>query len=189
MLITDVKVSFSDTTKTIFQVNIPEKCPHCGKSMSPRVYSGFSDKNHGYRNRVNGFRDGTNKKFCLVLQCVLCNAFYIGNFEPYGMNASGDITSYRHVEVSYIPPVLTDIPDNVSEISERFGEIYKQSLQAKEYGLNEIYGMGLRKSLEFLVKDFAIYLVKKDSKESSNSEKEIDTIKTQALGLTISSKF
>ncbi|CAK1228635.1 hypothetical protein [Fructobacillus tropaeoli] len=185
MLITDVQIKFSEGLVNIKHVSIPERCPHCGKNMSPRVYSGFSNHKNGY-SKNNGYPEsGTKRVFCLVLQCVLCNSFYIGNFKANKFDSEGIITNYGYIDVSYIPPISNDIPENVSEISERFSGIYNQSLKAKEYGLTEIYGMGLRKSLEFLVKDFAIYLSKLNSDDSA----KIDSIKAQSLGQVISSNF
>ena len=36
-----------------------------------------------------------------------------------------------------------------------FVQIYKQSVVAETFGLHQLHGIGLRKALEFLVKDFA----------------------------------
>ncbi|CAK1224204.1 hypothetical protein R55214_HHFBAMCI_01563 [Fructobacillus evanidus] len=185
MLITDAKIEFSDQPAIIQHVSIPEKCPHCGKNMSPRIYSGFSEDSYDYWDKNHNHHNGTKQKFCIVLQCVLCNSFYLGNFKADQFDSYGKILNYGYIEVSYIPPISNDIPENVSEISERFSGIYNQSLKAKEYGLTEIYGMGLRKSLEFLVKDFAIYLSKLNSDDSA----KIDSIKAQSLGQVISSNF
>ena len=41
-------------------------------------------------------------------------------------------------------------------IPSRFKKIYMQSLEAEHRGLDEIAGMGYRKAIEFLVKDWAI---------------------------------
>jgi hypothetical protein len=41
-------------------------------------------------------------------------------------------------------------------MSPRFVEIYHQAESAEQFGLTELCGVGYRKALEFLVKDFAI---------------------------------
>lgn len=187
MLITNAKIQFSDRPAIIEHVSIPEKCPHCGKNMSPRIYSGFSEYTHEYSDRHGIHHTGTNQKFCIVLQCVLCNSFYLGNFKADQTDANGKILNYGYIEVSYIPPITTNIPDQVDSVSDRFGGIYNQALKAKEYGLNEIYGMGLRKALEFLVKDFAIYLSKINTNDKDQEEAE--KIKSQSLGQVISNDF
>ena len=53
-------------------------------------------------------------------------------------------------------PKDEDVPDSVQTLSPTFVEIYNQSAAAEAFGLTEIDGIGLRKALEFLVKDFAI---------------------------------
>lgn len=188
MLITDVKIRFSDQPATIQHVSIPEKCPHCGKNMSPRIYSGFSEDEYRYLDNNNNIYTGTEQKFCIVLQCVLCESFYLGNFKADQIDPNGKILNYGYIEVSYIPPITTNIPDQVDSVSERFSGIYNQALKAKEYGLSEIYGMGLRKALEFLVKDFAIYLSKRNTDDKEQEEKA-EKIKSQSLGQVISNNF
>lgn len=49
-------------------------------------------------------------------------------------------------------PEILDIPE-----PSKFIKTYLQSLQAEHLGLNEIAGMGYRKSIEYLVKDWAIH--------------------------------
>lgn len=56
-------------------------------------------------------------------------------------------------------PVLSSVhlfDKKIDEISPKFNEIYKQALAAEVSNLNEIAGLGYRKSLEFLIKDIAI---------------------------------
>lgn len=46
--------------------------------------------------------------------------------------------------------------ENITNLSPQFDKIYNQALAAELSGLDEIAGLGYRKALEFLVKDFAI---------------------------------
>ena len=48
-----------------------------------------------------------------------------------------------------------EIKEEIREISPRFYEIYGQCKNAKNEGFTELYGMGFRKALECLVKDYA----------------------------------
>ena len=50
-----------------------------------------------------------------------------------------------------------DFDDKLKEVSPQFAKVYNQALKAEEYSLDEIAGLGYRKALEFLIKDFAIY--------------------------------
>lgn len=64
----------------------------------------------------------------------------------------------------YSFPQLLDLPSAasmefdkyVSELSPSFCEICNQSYQAEQMGLKQVAGVGYRKSLEFLVKDYLI---------------------------------
>jgi len=42
------------------------------------------------------------------------------------------------------------------EISPQFAEIFSQATHAEEYGLDEVAGVGYRKSLEYLIKDYCV---------------------------------
>lgn len=48
-------------------------------------------------------------------------------------------------------------PDEITKLSPAFVQIYHQAEQAENSGLSDICGLGYRKALEFLIKDFAIH--------------------------------
>jgi len=64
--------------------------------------------------------------------------------------------------------------DEIAALSPTFVEVSNQVLAAESAGLEQLVGMGLRKALEFLVKDFAI------STDESDDAKE--QIKSKLLG-------
>ena len=55
--------------------------------------------------------------------------------------------------------------EKIVALSPQFDKIYNQALAAESSGLDEIAGLGYRKSLEFLVKDFAIHEHPNDSED------------------------
>ena len=55
--------------------------------------------------------------------------------------------------------------DNIKSLSPDFCKIYNESYRAEQQGLTEICGMGYRKALEFLIKDYAISLNPNNSEE------------------------
>lgn len=65
----------------------------------------------------------------------------------------------------------------VTQLSPQFDKIYNQALAAETACLDEIAGLGYRKSIEFLVKDFAIHLNPDDA----------ETIKSRPLAQCIKS--
>ena len=67
------------------------------------------------------------------------------------------------------------IPKEVEEVSPQFVEIMKQVAVAEASNLNQLVGIGLRKALEFLIKDFV----------SREHPSEVEKIKSVQLGICI----
>ena len=57
----------------------------------------------------------------------------------------------------------------ILELSPSFCEIYNQAYIAQQQNLDKISGMGYRKALEFLVKDYAIFLKPEDKDKIKNA--------------------
>ncbi|PTJ53950.1 hypothetical protein BU012_02340 [Mammaliicoccus sciuri] len=75
-----------------------------------------------------------------------------------------------------MPETLFEYPSEIDEISAEFNNIITQSSNAEALGYDHLAGIGYRKAIEFLVKD---YLIKcKDADE--------DKISTKQLGQCIS---
>ncbi|MBZ1540170.1 hypothetical protein Q8A50_05760 [Leuconostoc mesenteroides] len=162
----DVTFRGSSSYRTYFE--IPNLCPHCGEKMSPRYCYGLSRQTHDDRDET--------ATAGLLLQCVSCEKYFSRMFLLNKLNDNG---APQEIELSYNPPIHANIPENIGTISDSFSEIYMQALQAKQAGLDQIYGMGLRKALEFLVKDFGIYLHPEASED----------IKKRQLGYVIDKYF
>ncbi|EOS8006309.1 DUF4145 domain-containing protein, partial [Enterococcus hirae] len=52
--------------------------------------------------------------------------------------------------------IKVDLPENIEKVSPTFVSIYTQATKAASEKLDQIAGVGYRKSLEFLIKDYAI---------------------------------
>lgn len=114
-----------------------------------------------------------NKSFSLYCECPSCGkpfiAFYneINDEEEYGF----EIKFAENLEfLAPTVPVSKVFDNKISDISPNFIEIYNQSISAESYKLNQIAGMGYRKALEFLIKDYCIY---------KNSDKKDEILKIQ----------
>lgn len=101
-----------------------------------------------------------------------CGALFLAEFDHWR----------RHTESGYelrrlfpLYPKKPDVPDEVVKISPAFLALYQQALAADHHGLDDLFGMGLRKSLEFLIKDYCI---------QAHPDKE-EIIKKQFLGTVI----
>ena len=127
-------------------LEIPKSCPICDTgNVSPPV-SAF----HMF--------DGTSYRFTVYAEyyCPKCNQLYLVrsyNMKPISPDNPLRISSYSHNNHDNI----LEIPDEISTISSEFPEIYSQALQSERKGLNQLTGIGLRKALEYLVKDYSIY--------------------------------
>ena len=89
----------------------------------------------------------------VVFRCVVpaCAEIFIGNYVL--VQSAG-----RYMLNSLAPKtaVVPAIPETIKAVSTRFVTVYSQASEAEAHGLDEMFGIGLRKALEFLVKDYAI---------------------------------
>jgi len=123
----------------------PNKCPFCHKTITPNFL-------HGHRN---------NNVMEVVLVCpnLSCKKSFIGYYDNVlnqYFNFNGQTTVGNLVGKEF--------SDTVKSISENFITIYNQAYSAEQQGLTEICGVGFRKALEFLIKDYII-INKPDEKE------------------------
>lgn len=138
-----------------------KSCPICNSKISPIYLYGKSFFN--------------KKSFSLFCECPSCGksfvAFY-NSLQNKGITSAS--THYFADNLEYLAPTFPAVKvfdDKISNLSPNFVETYNQSLSAETYNLNQIAGMGYRKSLEFLVKDYCVY---------KNSDKE-ETITRMSL--------
>lgn len=117
---------------------LPDLCPVCQTAM---LITGPTGK------LVVDAHGNLQVPFICVSQT--CTALFIAYYRPVGG---------EHFQSDGFCPTLpvTRTFGEVEEISPRFAEIYNQSISAESHGLTEICGMGLRKALEFLIKDYVI---------------------------------
>lgn len=143
-------------------------CPHCFEKIpfSPIYISKLDTR--------------LSKNFFISLQCIDCQHYSI--FEYHINNMENDkagfgISPYSTtlIEYSYNLQIKVTLPENIDQISSAFIRIYKQAAMAEAYGLNDICGLGYRKSAEFLIKDYAIKL----------NPEEIDDVKARPLNQVI----
>lgn len=138
-------------------LTVPDTCPICHHSVDAR--------------RVTGALTAADGR---TLQCLFqctresCRSLFIGYYvgTPGGFQLQG--TAPR-------APTERQFPNEVKELSPTFVTVYNQAMAAEAAGLDEISGMGLRKALEFLIKDFAV----------GEHPTEADAIRKKALGACV----
>nr|DAH05027.1 MAG TPA: hypothetical protein [Caudoviricetes sp.] len=86
--------------------------------------------------------------------CHNCEKTFLGN---YHIRRYYDITDLRGFEPVY-DVEEREFSKHIKDLSPDFCSIYNQAYASQQYRLNDISGMAYRKALEFLVKDYAIFL-------------------------------
>lgn len=133
---------YSDKTASLEQVS---ECPICKSAIKPmHLNSVFLVEDNIAHIESHEF-------------CTNCNHSFICSREAE-MASSGSITkiaSIKSVEPQKFKQMAFD--NALKELSPQFVKIYNQALAAETSGLDEIAGLGYRKALEFLVKDFIIH--------------------------------
>ena len=153
-----VEVSVAIDVKNI------DYCPICHKGVEPI--------------NLNNYLIGSKSNILQrIYRCPRnqCGRIFLAN---YSQSLNG-VFQLRYLEPRQHeePP----LPDLLKENFSDFCKIYKQAIIADEMNLKEIAGMGLRKSLEFLIKDFVIKKLKNDNA----GEEKINEVKKLFLGTCI----
>jgi hypothetical protein len=116
----------------------PDECPICHSKIIPRMLY------------VHG-RDNAGVNIEVVYSCPnsKCNQLFIAYFFR-----GTDVHDLRGA-LPFEPTPVT-LPKVIQDISPAFCEIYGQAHKAEQFGINQISGIGYRKALEFLIKDYLI---------------------------------
>ncbi|MDS6330274.1 hypothetical protein REJ83_018385 [Clostridioides difficile] len=113
------------------------RCPRCGDGIDP-IY------------RINVENDFD---LVVVYICPLCKEMIVVKYiRKLAMNRDSD--EWQIAEIYPKSNIVRKFPDSIKEISSRFCSVYKQAESALNNDLNEICGMGFRKALEVLIKDY-----------------------------------
>lgn len=138
----------------IFPQSIPDKCPMCHYNITPVFcHARYSTQSH--------FKD-----YEIIWRCP--------NQSCYHLFITRYIDGVAKESVPKIPE-LPVVDTNLIKVSARFYDIYRQSIAAKTYGLLELVGMGLRKALEVLIKDYC----------SEKNQQDVEDIKSMSLNACI----
>lgn len=122
------------------------KCPLCHVALHPDVLSALLFEYRLY----------------VVHRCPNCeDVFYATYFNQADTYFLSDVFPNRFENVA--------LPESIETLSPKFSEVYSQAESAEEQGLTEICGMGYRRALEFLVKD---YLCQNDSEHEEEIQKQ-----------------
>lgn len=149
----------NDGKSYTISIDPPRRCPYCESGIDARFLSAFFVG---------------SKSLSALYFCPLCEEIFTVR---YGLLVSygAEINTYP-IDILPHSQTTNKFPSDVVAISPKFAEIVKQAELAEKSGLNEICGLGYRKALEFLVKDYA----------SMIHPEEVEQIRTLQLSPCIS---
>ena len=130
----------------------PDECPFCHKSIIPKFLTGI------YINPLLH-----TPIIETIFQCPSneCNEIFISYyFKPDRVYGSSN-------QFHYYQTMFGNLKQNVfsktiETVSKDYCKIFEEAFSAEQFGLKQICGVGYRKSLEFLIKDYLINVRKKD---------------------------
>lgn len=143
-------VKLNTNAGTLAIHGMPDHCPYCHRSVTP--------------NALYGHLNSHVLEVFMWCPDARCKRAFIAYYDAY----SG--TEYHfHGAVSQGELKAVKFSETVEAISPAFSLLYGQAFVAEQQGLTEICGVGYRKALEFLVKD---YTIRKYSDKQSEIEKK-----------------
>ena len=131
--------------------NLPNHCPSCSLGINPEFITGYF-----YPDSYT-LVDGSQKIVWQIYWCPACENLFLKTFTAvvHQNNPGVNLTALNYTEKLFpIPCSNTKFSEGVEKLSPSFVKIYHQAEKAENEGLDEICGIGYRKSLEFLVKDY-----------------------------------
>lgn len=148
--------------------NTTSFCPRCNSAIEPVFLFGY----------INNLEKDL---FSVFLNCNACHNTFISN---YKFTKEIEIGYKNYLDSSLIcsePISVTkkSFSDEINKLSPNFVRVYNQAFAAEQSELDDICGMGYRKAVEFLAKDYAIHI---------NPDKE-DDIKSSYLSTCINTYF
>lgn len=153
-----MKVKYDNWENSETNVTVTDICPNCGRGIEPIL------KDSSF------YKDEDRHILFLTLFCNSCKYAWVDSYD-YLSNYDDAIPRNLH----YYKELPSEFPKEISELSPQGVKTYTQSLQAEVDGYDTLVGIGLRKSLEFIIKDYLIY----------RFPEKTDEIKRKLLGSVI----
>lgn len=157
-----LETHYDDNTGRHVEYNkIPDECPICHFGIDVRIKLAYR-------------RNFAAEDSQVIFQCPRkdCLSFFIGYYkgfpESHNPYILTNIAPEKHLE--------RDFGDIIISISPQFAVIYNESSIAEQLKLTQICGVGYRKALEYLIKDYAIYHAIDDSQKEEIKSKFLSSV-------------
>ena len=145
-------INMFDQRKSNLKFSEETKCPICQARISPQYVEAVLN---------------TPQKASVMNYCCACQSSFITNYQVVERQRT-TASYYDGTLIESVPKYFEEekFSEALSNLSPQFVKIFNQARAAEAYGLDEVAGIGYRKAVEFLVKDFAIH-------ENPDKEEEI----------------
>lgn len=144
-----------DSTITKLEYEDEKVCPICKTTILP--YFIAASLNNSTTASVFCYCGNCEQSFVTMYSVSLITSGRTGSYRI------AQATEKKYSEPNRFEDVFVD--EEIENISPQFVKIFNQALAARAMNLNEIAGLGYRKALEFLVKDYAIKNNKGDAEK------------------------
>jgi hypothetical protein len=131
----------------------PEECPICHRSVHAQERDWT----------IASLDDDLNAVLEIIYQCPRreCQHLFVARYArddvpEQTQTGFPGLQYFRLYECVPTTPHVPTVPSEVADLSPSFVEIYSQAQAAEAYSLSQVAGVGYRKALEFLVKDYCI---------------------------------
>lgn len=153
------------------KVNMVDKCPHCFNGIKPHIVI------------KTEFDDKLKSPVAILFQCPSCERYFVNAYRLASFDSSISAYQSNMIPYTYKQLVEYDLPEEIEKVSKSFTEIYTQALTAESEGLSQITGIGYRKSIEFLIKDFLITYQNEDADKIAKLplSQAIDKLESQKI--------
>ncbi len=112
----------------------------------------------------------SENKLELVFQCPKCKSLFLALYRKPDPRINYYVYKQSYPKIPLEPKIASELKD----LSPSFYQIYAQSMIADHNGLDQLVGIGLRKSLEFLIKDYSIS--KHPQEEQAIKQKKLSSV-------------
>lgn len=113
------------------------KCPYCHKDQVPEMYAALQYK--------------SSKEHFILCECSNSDC-------QMPFNVLYNTISRQFSNIQQSTQIAREFSDIIKDVSPKFCDIYNEAYAAEQMGLGQITGVGYRKALEFLIKDYLISL-------------------------------
>lgn len=143
------------------------ECPLCHYALEPKPLGAYY---------VAAERSHVHSALSVLEFCPRCRSVFVACYRSDdSMRTSSTADFGEPILCAPARAAIKKIPDGVRGISPDFAETYTQAHVAEATGLSSICGVGYRKALEFLVKDYLC----------SKAPQDAEQIKKEFLGASI----